>query len=160
MIRIFATGGTFDKEYDMINGRLYFNQTNLDEMLQKGRCTMPYTIETLMMIDSLEMTDSDREKILSHCKSTVEDKILITHGTDTMTETAAFLANEKLNKTIVFTGALIPYSLGSSDGMFNLGSAFAFVQTLPVGVYIVMNGKYFQWNEVQKNKASGYFEKK
>jgi L-asparaginase len=159
MIRIFATGGTFDKEYDMINGRLYFNQTNIDEMLQKGRCTMPYTIETLMMIDSLEMTDSDREKILSHCKSTVEDKILITHGTDTITDTAAFLAKENLNKTIVFTGALIPYSLGSSDGMFNLGSAFAFVQTLPVGVYIVMNGKYFQWNEVQKNRASGYFEK-
>ncbi len=160
MIRIFATGGTFDKEYDMINGRLYFNQTNIDEMLQKGRCTMPYTIETLMMIDSLEMTDADREKILSHCKSTVEDKILITHGTDTITDTAAFLAKENLNKTIVFTGALIPYSLGSSDGMFNLGSAFAFVQTLPVGVYIVMNGKYFQWNEVQKNRASGYFEKK
>jgi L-asparaginase len=159
MIRIFATGGTFDKEYDMINGRLYFNQTNIDEMLQKGRCTMPYTIETLMMIDSLEMTDTDREKILSHCKSTVEDKILITHGTDTITDTAAFLAKENLNKTIVFTGALIPYSLGSSDGMFNLGSAFAFVQTLPVGVYIVMNGKYFQWNEVQKNRASGYFEK-
>lgn len=159
MIRIFATGGTFDKEYDMINGRLYFNQTNIDEMLQKGRCTMPYTIETLMMIDSLEMTDADREKILSHCKSTVEDKILITHGTDTITDTAAFLAKENLNKTIVFTGALIPYSLGSSDGMFNLGSAFAFVQTLPVGVYIVMNGKYFQWNEVQKNRASGYFEK-
>jgi L-asparaginase len=159
MIRIFATGGTFDKEYDMINGRLYFNQTNIDEMLQKGRCTMPYTIETLMMIDSLEMTDTDREKILSHCKSTVEDKILITHGTDTITNTAAFLAKENLNKTIVFTGALIPYSLGSSDGMFNLGSAFAFVQTLPVGVYIVMNGKYFQWNEVQKNRASGYFEK-
>jgi L-asparaginase len=159
MIRIFATGGTFDKEYDMINGRLYFNQTNIDEMLQKGRCTMPYTIETLMMIDSLEMTDSDRAKILSHCKSTVEDKILITHGTDTITDTAAFLAKENLNKTIVFTGALIPYSLGSSDGMFNLGSAFAFVQTLPVGVYIVMNGKYFLWDEVQKNRASGYFEK-
>lgn len=160
MIRIFATGGTFDKEYDMINGRLYFNQTNIDEMLQKGRCTMPYTIETLMMIDSLEMNDTDREKILSHCKSIVEDKILITHGTDTITETAAYIAKEKLNKTIVFTGALIPYSLGSSDGMFNLGSAFAFVQTLPIGVYIVMNGKYFLWNEVQKNRATGYFEKK
>lgn len=159
MIRIFATGGTFDKEYDMINGRLYFNQTNIDEMLQKGRCTMPYTIETLMMIDSLEMTDADREKILSHCKSTVEDKILITHGTDTITDTAAYIAKEKLHKTIVFTGALIPYSLGSSDGMFNLGSAFAFVQTLPVGIYIVMNGKYFLWDEVQKNRASGYFEK-
>jgi L-asparaginase len=158
MIRIFATGGTFDKEYDMINGRLFFNQTNIDEMLQKGRCTTPYTIETLMMIDSLEMDDSDREKILNACKNTLEDKILITHGTDTMTETAGFIANHHLDKTIVITGALIPYSLGSSDGMFNLGSAFAFVQTLPKGVYIVMNGRFFEWDKVQKNKATGYFE--
>lgn len=159
MIRIFITGGTFDKEYDMINGRLYFNQTNVDEMLIKGRCTMPHTVETLMMIDSLEMTDRDREKILQSCKGTNEDRILITHGTDTMTITAAYLAKEKIDKTIVITGAMIPYSLGSSDGMFNLGSAFAFVQTLPVGVYIVMNGTYFNWDEVKKNVHSGYFER-
>ena len=160
MIRIFVTGGTFDKEYDMINGRLYFNETNVDEMLQKGRCTVPYTIETLMMIDSLEMTDSDREKILNSCKNTIEDRILITHGTDTMTLTGEFLAKSLLNKTIVITGAMIPYSLGfSSDGMFNLGNAIAFAQVLPPGVYIAMNGKYFPWSEVKKNKQTGYFEK-
>lgn len=159
MIRIFITGGTFDKEYDMINGRLFFNQTNVDEMLIKGRCTTPHTVETLLMIDSLEMTDRDRTKILNSCQNTQEDKILITHGTDTMTITAEFLANAHIDKTIVLTGAMIPYSLGSSDGMFNLGSAFAFVQTLPVGVYIVMNGTYFNWNEVKKNIHSGYFER-
>lgn len=158
MIRILVTGGTFDKEYDMINGRLYFNQTNVDEMLLKGRCTVPHTVETLMMIDSLEMTDIDREKILRSCTDTNEDKIVITHGTDTMTLTGEFLAKAHLNKTIVITGAMIPYSFGSSDGFFNLGNAIAFAQTLPVGVYIAMNGKYFHWNEVRKNKQTGFFE--
>lgn len=159
MIRIFVTGGTFDKEYDMINGQLYFNETNIDEMLEKGRCTIAHTTETLMMIDSLDMTDNDREKILSACKDAAEDKILITHGTDTMTETGAYLAKALLNKTIVLTGAMIPYSLGfSSDGMFNLGNALAFVQTLPPGVYIAMNGKFALWNKVKKNRQTGYFE--
>lgn len=159
MIRILITGGTFDKEYDMINGRLYFNQTNVDEMLQKGRCTVPHTVETLMMIDSLEMTDKDREKILKTCAETHEDKIVITHGTDTMTITGEYLAKANLNKTIVITGAMIPYSFGSSDGFFNLGNAIAFAQTLKPGVYIAMNGTYFQWNEVKKNRQTGFFEK-
>jgi len=159
MIRIFVTGGTFDKEYDMINGRLYFNQTNVDEMLNKGRCTVPHTVETLMMIDSLEMTDRDREKILLSCQNTFEDKIVITHGTDTMSVTAEFLAKANIQKTIVITGAMIPYSLGSSDSLFNLGNAVGFVQTLPIGVYIVMNGTYFNWDEVKKNRQTGYFEK-
>lgn len=159
MIRIFVTGGTFDKEYDMINGRLYFNQTNVDEMLNKGRCTVPHTVETLMMIDSLEMDDSDRAIILTSCQNTFEDKIIITHGTDTMSNTAEFLAKADIQKTIVITGAMIPYSLGSSDGLFNLGNAVAFVQTLPIGVYIVMNGTYFNWDEVKKNRQTGYFEK-
>lgn len=149
MIRIFVTGGTFDKEYDMINGRLYFNETNIDDMLQKGRCTVPYTVETLMTIDSLEMTERDREKILSGCKNTLEDKILITHGTYTMALTGEYLAKENLPKTIVITGAMIPYSFGSIDGFFNLGNAIGFVQTLPPGVYIAMNGTYFKWDEVQ-----------
>jgi len=159
MIRILITGGTFDKEYDMINGRLYFNQTNVDEMLQKGRCTVPHTIETLMMIDSLEMTDKDRVKILKTCAETHEDKIVITHGTDTMTITGEYLAKANLDKTIVITGAMIPYSFGSSDGFFNLGNAIAFAQTLTPGVYIAMNGTYFQWNEVKKNRQTGFFEK-
>jgi L-asparaginase len=159
MIRIFVTGGTFDKEYDMINGRLYFNETNVDEMLQKGRCTVPYTVETLMMVDSLEMTDRDREKILLGCKNTLEDKLLITHGTDTMTLTGEYLAKANLPKTIVITGAMIPYSFGSSDGFFNLGNAIGFVQSLPIGVYIAMNGTYFKWDEVIKNRQTGYFER-
>lgn len=159
MIRILITGGTFDKEYDMINGRLYFNQTNVDEMLLKGRCTVPHTVETLMMIDSLEMTDRDREKILMACTETNEDKIVITHGTDTMTVTGEYLAKASLNKTIVITGAMIPYSFGSSDGFFNLGNAIAFAQTLKPGVYIAMNGTYFNWNEVKKNRQTGFFEK-
>lgn len=158
MIRILITGGTFDKEYDMINGRLYFNQTNVDEMLLNGRCTVPHTVETLMMIDSLEMTDTDREKIRKACSETQEDKIVITHGTDTMTVTGEYLAKANLNKTIVITGAMIPYSFGSSDGFFNLGSAIAFAQSLPAGVYISMNGTYFHWNEVRKNRQTGFFE--
>ena len=158
MIRILITGGTFDKEYDMINGRLYFNQTNVDEMLLKGRCTVPRTVETLMMIDSLEMTDRDREKIIKACSETNEDKIVITHGTDTMTVTGEHLAKAHLNKTIVITGAMIPYSFGSSDGFFNLGSAIAFAQSLSAGVYIAMNGTFFQWNEVKKNRQTGFFE--
>ena len=103
MIRLLITGGTFDKEYDMINGRLYFNQTNVDEMLLKGRCTVPHTVETLMMVDSLEMTDRYRDKILKACTENHEDKIVITHGTDTMTVTGEYLANANLNKTIVLT---------------------------------------------------------
>lgn len=158
MIRILITGGTFDKEYDMINGRLYFNQTNVDEMLLKGRCTVPHTVETLMMIDSLEMADRDREKILKACAETNEDKIVITHGTDTMTVTGEYLAKANLSKTIVITGAMIPYSFGSSDGFFNLGNAIAFAQTLKPGVYIAMNGTYFHWNEVKKNRQTGFFE--
>jgi L-asparaginase len=159
MIRIFVTGGTFDKEYDMINGRLYFNETNVGEMLSKGRCTVSHTVETLMMIDSLEMTDRDREKILTNCQSVIEEKIIITHGTDTMSETAEFLAKANLNKTIIITGAMIPYAFGSSDGFFNLGCAIAFAQSLPIGIYVAMNGTYFNWNEVKKNRQTGYFER-
>lgn len=160
MLRIFITGGTFDKEYDMINGKLYFKETNVDEMLVKGRCTVPHTIETLMMIDSLEMDENDREKIVKKCRSTTENHILITHGTDTMTITAQKIAEADINKTIVITGAMIPYSLGSSDGLFNLGNAVAYAQVLPVGVYIAMNGKYYLWDKVSKNRQTGFFEAK
>lgn len=160
MLRIFITGGTFDKEYDMINGRLFFKETNVDEMLVKGRCTVPHTVETLMMIDSLEMDDNDRKKIVEHCANTKEDHIVITHGTDTMTITAQKIAEANIDKTIVLTGAMIPYSLGSSDGLFNLGNAVAYAQALPKGVYIAMNGKYFEWDKVEKNRQTGYFEEK
>jgi L-asparaginase len=157
-IKILITGGTFDKEYDELNGKLFFKDTHLPEILKLGRCNLQVTIRTLMMIDSLEMTDSDREVIINQCRQSKEDKIVITHGTDTMDITARTLGNAGLDKTIVLTGAMIPYKFGSSDGLFNLGSALAFVQTLPKGVYVVMNGKYFTWNNVRKNKSSGIFE--
>ncbi|MDE1192911.1 MAG: asparaginase domain-containing protein [Arachidicoccus sp.] len=157
-IKILVTGGTFDKEYDMINGKLDFEKTHVPEMLKLGRCTVPIDVKTLMMIDSLEMTNTDRELILQNCKTVEGDKILLTHGTDTMPVTAAYLAAAKLEKTIVLTGAMIPYKFGSSDGFFNLGSALAFLQTLPHGVYVVMNGRYFKWDNVYKNKKTGFFE--
>ena len=157
-IRIFITGGTFDKEYNELNGKLYFKDTHLHEMLKLGRCRVEVDIRTLMMIDSLEMTDEDRALIVQQCIKSDEDRIVITHGTDTMVETATVLAKVSINKTIVITGAMIPYKFGSSDGLFNLGSALAFVQTLPHGVYIAMNGKYFNWNNVRKNRATAQFE--
>ena len=157
-IKIIVTGGTFDKEYNPLTGQLYFNGTHVLEMLKLGRSRLPATISTIMMIDSLSMTDDDRKKILQACQEATEDKILITHGTDTMTITAALLGQTIHDKTIVLTGAMIPYAFGSSDGLFNLGSALAFLQTLPPGVYISMNGRYFHWNNVQKNKQIGLFE--
>jgi L-asparaginase len=157
-IRIFITGGTFDKEYNELSGQLYFNDSHLPEMLDLGRNLVPVEIRTLMMVDSLEMTDVDRELIADHCSKSPEEKIIITHGTDTMAITAQVIARKVKNKTIVLTGAMIPYKFGSSDGLFNLGSALAFVQTLPPGVYVVMNGRYFTANNVRKNKETGEFE--
>ena len=157
-IRIFVTGGTFDKEYNELNGELFFKETHLYEMLKLGRCRLEFDITTLMMIDSLDMSDSDRDTILENCISANENKIVITHGTDTMVETARVIAGSVKNKTVVLTGAMIPYKFGSSDGLFNLGSALAFAQTLPHGVYIAMNGQYFNWNNVRKNKKTGVFE--
>ncbi|HUC81542.1 MAG TPA: asparaginase domain-containing protein [Flavisolibacter sp.] len=157
-IRIFITGGTFDKEYNELTGQLYFNDSHLPEMLDLGRNLVPVEVRTLMMVDSLEMTDDDRDLIAEHCKKSKESKIIITHGTDTMAETARLLAQKITDKTIVITGAMIPYKFGSSDGLFNLGSAMAFVQTLAPGVYVAMNGRYFNANNVRKNKETGVFE--
>ncbi|MFC0773692.1 asparaginase domain-containing protein [Terrimonas alba] len=157
-IRIFITGGTFDKEYNELNGELYFKDTHLHDLLELGRNKVPVVITTLMLIDSLEMTEKDREGIVEQCRLCPEDKIIITHGTDTMAETARVLAKNITGKTIVLTGAMIPIKFGSSDGLFNLGGAMAFVQTLPAGVYVAMNGRYFNWNNVRKNKLTGRFE--
>jgi L-asparaginase len=157
-IKILITGGTFDKEYDELNGQLFFKHTHVNEILKLGRCNLSIQTRTLMMIDSLEMSDADRDIIINHCRQCDEDKIVITHGTDTMEHTARKIGEANLGKTIVITGAMIPYKFGSSDGLFNLGAALAFVQTLPTGVYVVMNGKYFPYNNVTKNKASGTFE--
>ena len=157
-IRIFVTGGTFDKEYNEIDGRLFFKDTHLPEMLRLGRCRVNVDIRTLMLIDSLEMTDVDRQSILEQCRKAKEERIVITHGTDTMESTARVLGEVIKDKTIVLTGAMVPYKFGSSDGLFNLGSALAFVQTLAHGVYVAMNGRYFMWDNVKKNKKTGEFE--
>ncbi len=157
-IRILATGGTFDKEYNEITGELFFRETHVSHMLELGRSRVAADVRTLMMIDSRDMTDEDREAIARNCSKAKEDKILITHGTDTMVETAKALARKVTDKTVVLTGAMIPYTFGSSDGMFNLGSALAFLQVLPPGVYIVMNGHAFPWDNVRKNIKKGEFE--
>lgn len=157
-IRVLITGGTFDKEYDEINGRLFFKDSHLPEMLERGRCKLDLEIRTLMMVDSLEMTDADRQIIVEQCRATLESRIVITHGTDTMEVTARAIAASVRDKTIVLTGAMVPYKFGSSDGLFNLGSALAFVQTLPLGVYVAMNGRCFPANSVRKNRQTGTFE--
>ncbi len=157
-IRIFITGGTFDKEYNELNGQLYFKDSHLGDLLAMGRSRVPVAIRTLMMIDSLEMTDEDRKLIVHQCNHCDETQIVITHGTDTMTLTAKALAQNVPGKTIILTGAMIPIKFGSSDGLFNLGSALAFAQTLPEGVYVAMNGRYFNWDNVWKNKQTGIFE--
>ncbi len=157
-IQIFITGGTFDKEYDELDGTLFFKNTHLPEMLELGRCKQEVDIRTLMMIDSLEMTDAHRQTILENCRRCISKRIIIAHGTDTMEITAGVLGQAIKDKTIVLTGAIIPYKFGSSDGLFNLGSALAFVQSLPHGVYIAMNGKYFSWEKARKNTRTGQFE--
>ncbi len=160
MIQVFVTGGTFDKDYNYITGKLYFKDTHLKQMFDRGRCTLDIDVKTLMMVDSLDMNEADRDIIVHNCKKSSSSRILITHGTDRMVETATYLAEANLkDKTIVLTGAMVPYAFGtSSDGFFNLGSALAFVQTLPQGIYIVMNGRYFNWNDVKKNSKTGNFE--
>ena len=159
MIGIFVTGGTFDKTYDEIRGALSFGDTHLPEMLALGRSRVEVSVRTLMMLDSLEMTDSDRELIVRSCAQCAETRIVITHGTDTMVETAAALARGVTGRTIVLTGAMIPYAFGSSDGLFNLGSALSFAQVLSPGIYIAMNGQHFPWDNVRKNRETGYFER-
>ena len=157
-VRILITGGTFDKEYNELTGQLFFKDTHMHDLLEMGRSKVPVEIRTLMMIDSLEMTDEDRELIVHQCNSCEEEQIVITHGTDTIAETARLLAEKVKGKTIVLTGAMIPIKFGSSDGLFNLGSALAFAQTLPSGTYVAMNGRWFYGNNVRKNKQTGLFE--
>lgn len=157
-IRLFITGGTFDKEYDLINGRLYFTNSHVEEILLRGRNTTQVEVTQLMMMDSLDMGEAERQQIVSACASCTENHIIITHGTDTMVETGNALLAQQLNKTIVLTGAMIPYTFGSSDGLYNMGSAMAFVQTLPHGVYLAMNGRFYPAHKVRKNKTTGYFE--
>ena len=156
-IRVLVTGGTFDKEYDELSGKLDFGSTHVPEMLRLGRCLLDVAVETLLMIDSLEMTETDRGRVVERCVECAEAQIIVTHGTDTMVDTAAAIARVVRGKTVVLTGAMVPYAFGSSDGLFNLGSALSFVQVLPPGVYVAMNGRWFDWNAVRKDRARGVF---
>jgi len=158
-IRVYATGGTFDKEYNELTGELYFQDSHVRDMLRKGRCNLQLEIRTLMLIDSTQMSEIDREIIAKSCKECGREQIVITHGTDSIVDTARFLAERIEGKVIVLVGAMIPYTFGSSDGLFNLGSALAFVQVLPPGIYVTMNGRCFDWDNVRKNRAIGMFEK-
>jgi L-asparaginase len=157
-LRILVTGGTFDKEYDELTGKLYFKDTHLHEMLRLARCRVEVRVRTLMMVDSLEMSDADRRLVVESCRDSPESRIVVTHGTDTMATTAGALHGASIGKTIVLTGAMVPYAFGSSDGLFNLGSALSFAQVLPPGVYVAMNGRVFQGDRVRKNRATGVFE--
>jgi L-asparaginase len=161
MIRILVTGGTFDKDYNELKGSLFFHNTHVPEMLRRGRCKVDVAVQTLMMMDSLDMLDAHRAQIVEACALAPESRIVVTHGTDTIVETARTLATNRStfeDKTVVLTGAMVPYAFGSSDGLFNLGSAISFVQVLPAGVYVAMNGRYFEWDRVRKNTETGVFE--
>ena len=162
MIKIFVTGGTFDKSYDYVNGSLFFEKTHLPEMIKRSKCNLPIEVKTILMKDSLDFTNEDFCKIVNSCKNEKGNQIIITHGTDTITNTAKLIADLNLSdKTIILTGAMIPYAFGSSsDGFFNLGCALSFVQILKPGVYITMHGQYFEWDKVKKNKKIGVFENK
>jgi len=157
-IKIYITGGTFDKEYNELTGELYFKSSHMYELLELGRCRLDVDIETLMMVDSMEMSNRERNKIIQKCLDEPALQIIITHGTDTMVKTAHMLADSIHDKTIVLTGAMIPVKFGSSDGLFNMGSALSLVQALPSGVYIAMNGQFFNQENVRKNKKLGIFE--
>ena len=156
--KIFITGGTFDKEYNELTGKLFFDNTHMHELLRLGRCKAEVEIETLIMVDSLEMTETQRNHIVQRCKEEPLNKIVITHGTDTMVDTAQELAKHIDDKTIVLTGAMIPFKFGSSDGLFNMGSALAYVQALNQGIYVSMNGQFFNYKNVRKNNKLGIFE--
>jgi L-asparaginase len=157
-LRILATGGTFDKHYDEIAGKLTFADSHLPAVLQRARITLPHTLEQLPLLDSLEMQDADRQRVLAACRHAPEAGIVIIHGTDTMRQTAEVLGAAKLGKTIILTGAMIPYEIANSDALFNLGFACAVAQTLAPGVYVAMNGQVFDWDNVQKNRTAGVFQ--
>lgn len=156
-VRVLVTGGTFDKEYDELKGTLSFKKTHVPEMLALGRCRVSAKVQTLMMKDSLFMTGADRRRILAACRRAPEKRLVVTHGTDTMSDTAAVLGKALTGKTVVLTGAMRPYRFGSSDGLFNLGSALSFAQALPPGVYVAMNGRVFRWDSVRKDRKRGVF---
>jgi L-asparaginase len=159
-IRVIITGGTFDKHYDAVKGSLGFKETHLPEILKFTRCTVPIELELNQLIDSLEMHKQNRLQVLEACRRAPEDRIVVTHGTDTMVETAEVLGRAALPKTIVLTGAMVPYMVTNSDAVFNFGCAVTAVQLCAPGVWIAMNGQVFRWDAVRKNRDLGVFEPK
>jgi L-asparaginase len=164
-LRIIITGGTFDKQYDAIRGQLTFKETHLPDIIERVRCSLPIALESNQMVDSLDMQDENRQRVLAACRRAGEELIVITHGTDTMAETAAVLGEALssgdaalVGKRIVLTGAMVPYSVSGSDALFNLGCAVMASQLVPSGVYIAMNGRCFPWHQVKKNRTLGVFE--
>jgi L-asparaginase len=157
MIKLIITGGTIDKQYNELNGELDFSKTHIPQMLQQARCTAELDTQQLMLKDSLEMQDADRAAIYQACLATTAQQIIITHGTDTMVDTAKALAATLTGKTIVLVGAMVPYTIKNSDALFNLGCAVTAVQLLPAGIYLTMNGKVFNWDNVSKDKQAGLF---
>ena len=157
-LRLIATGGTFDKHYDELNGVLGFSESHLPAVLKRARMTIPVELQLLPLLDSLDMQDADRQRVLEACQAAGEKAIVIVHGTDTMPQTAAVLGAAALGKTVVLTGAMIPYEIANSDALFNLGFACGVAQTLPAGVYVAMNGQVFPWDNVTKNRAAGVFQ--
>jgi L-asparaginase len=157
-LRILATGGTFDKHYDEIAGKLGFGDSHLPAVIARSRMTVKVALELLPLKDSLEMQDADRQRVLAACRASAERAIVIIHGTDTMRETGEVLGHAGLDKTIILTGAMIPYEIANSDALFNLGFACGVAQVLPAGVYVAMNGQLFNWDKVQKNRAAGVFQ--
>lgn len=157
-LRLIATGGTFDKHYNELNGVLGFAESHLPEVIKRSRMTVPVALEVLPLLDSLDMGDLDRQRVLAACQASAEKAIVIVHGTDTMRDTAAVLGEAELGKTIILTGAMIPYEIANSDALFNLGFACGVAQTLPAGVYVAMNGQVFPWDNVTKNRSEGVFQ--
>jgi len=157
-LRIIATGGTFDKHYNELNGVLGFAESHLPEVIKRTRMTIPVALEVVSLLDSLDMQDADRQQVLAACQGASEKAIVIVHGTDTMRETAEVLGSVATDKTIVFTGAMIPYEIANSDALFNFGFACGVAQVLPPGVYVAMNGQVFSWDNVTKNRAAGVFQ--
>ncbi|MEN3275620.1 MAG: L-asparaginase [Massilia sp.] len=157
-LRIIATGGTFDKHYNELTGVLGFAESHLPDVIKRTRMTIPVELQVLPLLDSLDMQDADRQRVLEACQAASENAIVIVHGTDTMPQTAAVLGAAALGKTVVLTGAMIPYEIANSDALFNLGFACGVAQTLPAGVYVAMNGQVFAWNNVTKNRAAGVFQ--
>ncbi len=157
-IQFIITGGTIDKSYNMNNGELHFVDSHIPNMLAESRCKADFELEKLMLLDSRDMTDSDRVDLIRACRESDTDRIIISHGTDTIVESARLLADAVENKTIVLTGAMVPYVFEKSDALFNLGSAFSAVQCLPPGAYITMNGRVFNAHNVVKNREEGVFE--